>query len=164
MPSFEIEAKPDLQKIDNLINTVKREIDNRYDFRAYHTTIELDKKQKLVKIETDYALGIEQIEELLLTRASKQGVNIYAFDRTMEPYPSGKMMKKEIKIVEGIAKEKAKKIVELVKKSGLKLQAQIMGDSIRVSGKNIDDLQKVMQLIKQDTEIKLPLEFTNFKR
>lgn len=164
MPSFDIEAKPDLQKIDNLVNVVKREIENRYDFKSYQTTLELDKKEKMIRIETDYPIGIKQIEEILLTRAARQGVNVYSFDLSREAYPSGKMMKKEIPIIQGIEREKAKEIVKLIKDTGLKVQTQIMDDMLRVTGKNIDDLQTIIQTLKACQDIKLPLEFTNFKR
>ncbi len=162
MPSFDISSKVDLQTLDNAINTVNKEISNRFDFKGSHTVIELDKKSYKVSVETDSEMKMQQIEDLILTRSMRHGIDAKSFDFSKDFFSSGKLVKKEIFVKNGIDKEQAKKIVKIIKDSGLKVQAAIMDDIIRVSAKKIDDLQSAIQLCKS-ANIDLPLQFTNMK-
>lgn len=162
MPSFDISSKVDLQTLDNAVNTVKKEIQNRFDFKGNHVVIELNKKDYKVQLEADSDMKMEQICDVLLSRSMRQGLDSRAFDLSKEPYPSGKVVKKEVPVKNGIAQEDAKKIVKLIKDSGLKVQAAIMDDIIRVTGKKIDDLQDVIQLCKT-SELPIPLQYVNMK-
>lgn len=162
MPSFDITSKVDLQALDNTINTVKKEITNRFDFKDSHVTIELNKKDYKVDIEAESEMKLEQITDVMLSRGMKQGIAPEAFDFSKEHHPSGKIVKKEVPVRNGIKQEDAKKIVKAIKDSGLKVQAQIMDDMVRVTGKKIDDLQDVIALCKSGN-FGIALQYVNMK-
>jgi len=162
MPSFDIASKVDLQTLDNAINTVKKEISNRFDFKNSHVVIELNKKDFIVKLEADSDMKLEQIIDVLISRSMKQGIDATAFDFEKEAYPSGKVVKKEVTVRNGLKQDDAKKIVKLIKDSGLKVQAAIMDNVVRVTGKKIDDLQEVMAKCKS-ASLGFPLQFENMK-
>ncbi len=162
MPSFDITSKVDLQTLDNAVNTVKKEITNRFDFKGSHVLIELQKKDFKVQLEADSDMKMEQIIDVLISRSMRQGLDGNCFDLSKEIYPSGKIVKKEVPVKNGLAQDDAKKIVKLIKDSGLKVQAAIMDDMIRVTGKKIDDLQDVIQLCRTN-ELKIPLQYVNMK-
>lgn len=162
MPSFDITSKVDLQTLDNAVNTVKKEITNRFDFKGSHVLIELQKKDFKVQLEADSDMKMEQIIDVLISRSMRQGLDGNCFDLSKEIYPSGKIVKKEVPVKNGLAQDDAKKIVKLIKDSGLKVQAAIMDDMVRVTGKKIDDLQDVIQLCKTN-DLKIPLQYVNMK-
>lgn len=162
MPSFDITSKVDLQTLDNAVNTVKKEITNRFDFKGSHVVIELNKKDFKVALEADSDMKMEQIVDVLLSRSMRQGLDSNAFDISKEPYPSGKIVKKEVSVKNGIAQDDAKKIVKMIKESGLKVQVAIMDDIVRVTGKKIDDLQDVIQLCRSSS-IEIPMQYVNMK-
>lgn len=162
MPSFDISSKVDLQTLDNAMNVAKKEIDNRWDFKGTHVSFELNKKDMVINIEVESDMKLTQIEDVLLTKAMRQGLEANAFDMSKEAIPSGKYVRKAIPVKNGIDKEMAKKIVKLIKDSGLKVQPAIMDDIIRVTAKKIDDLQDVIQLCRSSS-LDLPLQFVNMK-
>ncbi len=162
MPSFDIASKVDLQTLDNAVNVVKKEIDNRYDFKGSHVSIELNKKDMVITFEVEGDMKMKQLEDVLITKSMRQGLEANSFDMSKEPVPSGKYLKKTIPVKNGIDKDMAKKIVKLIKDSGLKVQAAIMDDIIRVTGKKIDDLQDVIQLCRSSS-LDIPLQFVNMK-
>ena len=162
MPSFDIASKVDLQTLDNAVNVAKKEIDNRFDFKGTHVEIELNKKDMVINLEVESDMKLKQVEDVLLTKAMRQGLESNAFDLTKEFTASGKYVRKTIPVKNGIDKDKSKKIVKLIKDSGLKVQAAIMDDIIRVTGKKIDDLQDVIQLCRS-SNLDLPLQFINMK-
>jgi uncharacterized protein YajQ (UPF0234 family) len=162
MPSFDIVSKVDLQTLDNAINTVRKEITNRFDFKGSHVVIELNKKDLKLNLEADSEMKMNQIIEVLISRSMKQGLAGEVYDLSKEPYQSGKVVKKEVEVRNGIKQEDAKKIIKLIKDSGLKVQAAIMDDIIRVTGKKIDDLQDVIQSAK-GWDIGLALQYINMK-
>lgn len=162
MPSFDIASKVDLQVLDNAVNIAKKEIDNRFDFKGTHVSFELNKKEMTISIEVESDMKLKQLEDVLLTKAMRQGLEAKSFDLTKEPSGSGKYIRKTIAIKNGIDKDNAKKIVKVIKDSGAKVQAAIMDDVIRVTAKKIDDLQAVIQLCRS-SDIDLPLQFVNMK-
>jgi len=162
MPSFDIASKVDLQTLDNAINTVKKEISNRFDFRDSPVTIELNKKDFTVNIEVESDMKMKQVIDVIISRSMKQGIDANAFNFEKDAYPSGKVIKKEISVTNGLKQDDAKKVVKIIKDSGLKVQAQIMDDIVRVSGKKIDDLQEVIATLKASS-LNIPLQFTNMK-
>jgi hypothetical protein len=163
MPSFDIASKVDLQTLDNAINVTKKEIDNRWDFKGTHVSFELNKKDMVIDIEVESDMKMNQLIDVMLTKAMRQGLDAKSFDLSKEMNASGKYMRKAIPIRNGIDKENAKKIVKLIKDSGSKVQAAIMDDIIRITGKKIDDLQDVIQLCRSSTEIEVPLQYINMK-
>lgn len=162
MPSFDFSSKVDLQTLDNAINTVKKEITNRYDFKDNHVVIDLNKKDFKVMLEADSDMKLEQIIDVMINRSMKQGLAAEIYDLGKEIFPSGKVVKKEVPVRNGIKQEDAKKIVKLIKDSGLKVQAAIMDDIIRVTGKKIDDLQEVIQASKS-WNLGIALQMVNMK-
>ncbi len=162
MPSFDIACKVDLQTLDNAMNTVKKEIAGRFDFKNSPVEIELNKKDYIVNLETESDMKMKQIIDVIISRSMKQGIDASAFNFDKDAYPSGKVVKKEVSVQNGLKQEDAKKIVKLIKDGGLKVQAQIMDDIVRVTGKKIDDLQDVIAMLRT-SDIKLPLTFINMK-
>ncbi|MFN4813339.1 MAG: YajQ family cyclic di-GMP-binding protein [Bacteroidia bacterium] len=162
MPSFDIVNKIDIQTLDNAINVARKDITSRYDFKGSGSSIELDKKLLIVHILTESEMRIEAIEDTIRNRMIKQGLNPLALDFGKEQYASGNMLKKDIKIKQGIDKETAKKIVKHVKDMKLKVEAQIMDEQVRVSGKKIDELQAVIAAIRT-ANFEIPLQFVNMK-
>ena len=162
MPSFDIVSKVDAQALDNAVNVVTKEITNRFDFKGSHVVIDLDKKEFLIKIETDDDMKMRQLLDVLISRSHKQGIAPEAFDASKEGHQSGKAWKKEVKVRNGLIQEDAKKIVKLIKDSGKKVQASINDDLVRVTGKKIDDLQDVIQLCKT-ANLGIPLQYVNMR-
>ena len=162
MPSFDIASKVDLQTLDNAINTVKKEITNRYDFKGSHVEIELNKKELVLNVEVESDMKLGQVLDVLVSKTMRQGLDANIYDLSKEPYQSGKVYKKEIPVRNGIKQEDAKKIVKLIKDSGLKVQAAIMDDIVRVTGKKIDDLQDVIQKMRE-ANLGIPLQYINMK-
>jgi uncharacterized protein YajQ (UPF0234 family) len=162
MPSFDFTSKVDLQTLDNAINVVSKEITNRFDFKGAHVLIELNKKDFKVNLEADSDMKIEQIVDVLISRSMKQGLAAEVYDLSKTPFISGKITKKEVPVRNGIKQEDAKKIVKLIKDSGIKVQAAIMDDIIRITGKKIDDLQEVIALSK-GWDLGIALQFVNMK-
>lgn len=144
MPSFDIVSKVDLQTLDNAVNVVKKEITNRFDFKGSHVVIDLDKKEYKLSLEADSDMKMTQITDVLLSRSIKQGLAAEIYDLSKEGFQSGKHWKKEVPVRNGLKQEDAKKIVKMIKDKALKVQAAIMDDMIRVTGKKIDDLQEVI--------------------
>jgi len=162
MPSFDIVSKVDAQALDNAVNVVTKEITNRFDLKGSHVVIDLDKKEFKLKVETDDDMKMRQLLDVLVSRAHKQGIAPEAFDLSKEGAQSGKAWKKEIQVRNGLKQEDAKKIVKLIKDSGLKVQASINDDLVRVTGKKIDDLQAVIQASK-GWSLGIPLQYENMR-
>jgi len=162
MPSFDIASKVDLQTLDNAVNIAKKEIDNRYDFKGTHTKLELNKKDMVISVEVENDMHLRQLEDVLLTKAMRQGLEANCFDLSKEAEASGKYIRKTIPVKNGIDRDMAKKIVKLIKDSGLKVQPAIMDDIIRVTAKKIDDLQAVIKLCNSGG-LDIPLQYTNMK-
>jgi cyclic-di-GMP-binding protein len=162
MPSFDIVSKVDMQALDNAVNVTRKELENRFDFKGSHIMLELDKKESQIKIETDSDMKMNQLTDVLMSRGIKQGIDPQAFDFSKEGYQSGKVFKKDVPVQNGLKQEDAKKVVKAIKDSGLKVQAQIMDDLVRVTAKKIDDLQAVIQLCKT-SDLGLPLQYINMR-
>jgi cyclic-di-GMP-binding protein len=162
MPSFDIVSKVDLQTLDNAINTVSKEIKNRFDFKGNHVVIELNKKDLKLNLEADSEMKLNQIIDVLISKSMKQGLAAEIYDLSKAPFQSGKVVKKEIPVRNGISQDDAKKIVKLIKDEKFKVQASIMDDIVRISGKKIDDLQAVIQASK-GWNLGLALQYVNMK-
>lgn len=162
MPSFDIVSKVDLQTLDNAVNTASKEIKNRFDFKGNHVVIDLNKKEFKINLEADSEMKLDQIVDVLISKSMKQGLAAEIYDLSKEPFQSGKIVKKEIPVRNGISHEDAKKMVKLIKDAKFKVQASIMDDIVRVSGKKIDDLQAVIQASK-GWDLGLALQYVNMK-
>ncbi|HTN05565.1 YajQ family cyclic di-GMP-binding protein [Agriterribacter sp.] len=162
MPSFDMVSKVDAQLLDNAVNVTKKEITNRFDFKHAHVVIDLNKKEFKLNIETDDDMKMRQLMDVLISRAHKQGIAPEAFDLSKEGAQSGKTWKKEVTVRNGLKQEDAKKIIKLIKDSGLKVQASINDDLVRITAKKIDDLQAVIQASKT-WELGIPLQYENMR-
>ncbi|MFD0941162.1 YajQ family cyclic di-GMP-binding protein [Pedobacter boryungensis] len=162
MPTFDIVSKVDAQTLDNAINNAKKEILNRYDFNGSNSTVELDKKTNIITILTEDDMRLKAITDSIISRMMKQNLDPKSLDFGKDIVASGNMIRKELKIKEGIDKEAAKKIVAKIKDSKLKVQASMMDDQVRVQSKSIDDLQKVISLCRGE-DFGQPLQFINMR-
>ena len=163
MPTFDIVSKIDGQTLDNAINIAKKEILNRYDFNDSKSTIDLDKKTNVITVLTENDMRLKAIQDAIISRMVKQQLDPNALDLDgNQQAASGNMIRKEIKIKEGIDKEAAKKVIKKIIDSGLKVQASIMDDQIRVQAKKIDDLQAVITLCRSDN-FGQPLQYINMR-
>jgi cyclic-di-GMP-binding protein len=162
MPSFDLVSKVDLQTLDNAVNTVEKEIKNRFDFKGNHVVIDLNKKEFKLNLEGESEMKLNQIIDVLISKSMKQGLAAEIYDLSKESFQSGKVVKKEIPVRNGLKQEDAKKIVKLIKDSGLKVQAAIMDDMIRITAKKIDDLQSVIQASKS-WDLGLAFQYVNMK-
>ena len=162
MPSFDIASKAEVQLLDNAINVAKKEIINRFDFKGTKTEVELNKKDFIINITTEDEMRLNSIIDILRSRMIKQKLDPRCLDQKKEHYPSGMMVKKEIKVKNGLEKETSKKIIADIKASKLKVSSQVMDDIIRVSGKKIDDLQSVISLLG-GKDYEQPLQYINMK-
>lgn len=162
MPSFDIASKVDPQTVENAINVAKKEIQNRYDFSGSKTEIEFDKKELTMKITTETELRLNAILDIIISRGGKQGLDPRSYDVSKEHYPSGPMIKKDIKMKNGLDKEAMKKISKAIKDGGSKVQASQMDQIVRVTSKKIDELQAVMADLRRQ-DFGFPLQFENMK-
>ncbi|MBA3663659.1 MAG: YajQ family cyclic di-GMP-binding protein [Bacteroidetes bacterium] len=162
MPSFDIASKLDGQLLDNAINVAKKDILNRWDFRDSKSTIELNKKDLIINISTENDMRLEAILDAIHSRMIKQGLDPRGLDESKAFYPSGPMIKKDITVRQGLEKEASKKILKDIKDSKIKVTTQIMDEIIRVSSKNINDLQAVIALCRRG-DYEVPLQFINMK-
>jgi len=162
MPSFDIASSVDVQILDNAVNVVKKEITNRFDFKGIHVVIDLNKKDYMIKLESDSEMKLQQIVDVLLSRSIKQGIDANAFDLSKTPQPSGKIFKLDVPVRNGLKQEDAKKISKYIKDKGLKVQTAIMDDIIRCTGKKIDDLQEVIAACRTEN-FGVPLQYINMK-
>jgi uncharacterized protein YajQ (UPF0234 family) len=163
MPTFDIVSKIDAQTLDNAINNAKKEILNRYDFHDSKSSIELEKNSNEITVITEDDMRLKAICDSIISRFVKQHLDPKALDFEKPFYSiTGNMIRKDIKVKEGIDKETAKKIVKKIKDSGFKVQASIMEDQLRVQGKKIDDLQSVISLCRTD-DFGQPLQYINMR-
>jgi uncharacterized protein YajQ (UPF0234 family) len=160
--SFDIVSEVNLQEVDNAVNQAQKEIIQRYDFKGIRTSIELDQKEKKIILMTGDEFHLKSVVDILQSKLVKRSVPIKALRYGTIEQASGNSVRQTITLQIGIAKDDAKIITKLVKESKLKVQAQIMEDQVRVSGKNKDDLQAVMALIRNH-EFTFALQFVNYR-
>ena len=163
MPSFDVVSKFDIQEVENSVNMVSRDITNRYDFRGSNTNITLNKKENTIKIESNSEMRLNNVRDMLEKRAIGRKVALKTFKFNDIEKASGMSVRQKVELQEGISKENAKKVNKLIKNSKLKVQSQIQGEQLRVTGKNIDDLQNIIALLKKEF-IEIPLQYVNMKK
>lgn len=162
MPSFDVVSRVNFAELDNAINNTKKAIAARFDFRGATAEITVDQKEKKMKFVADDATKLRGMKEMFDTAAVKRGIALKTFAwGEQEPTVAGRL-KWEAKIQDGIEQEKAKQLVKAVKDSKLKVQASIQGDELRVSGKQIDDLQASMKIMEA-ANVGIPLQYVNMK-
>ncbi len=160
--SFDITAKVELQELDNAINQALREVKNRYDLKESGSIIEFKSKENLIYFESESDYKIEAIKEIFHTNLLKRNISIKSLDYQTKQAGSGERVKQNATLQQGITQDKSKNIVKAIKELNLKVQAQITGDSLRISGKKRDDLQAVIQYLKSK-DFDCAMNFKNFK-
>ena len=161
MASFDIVCQVDFQEVTNAVDQARREIANRYDFKGSNCIIDLDSQKGELLITADDEYKMQTVIDILLTRLLKRSVPVRSLVYG-KMTPSGKVLKKNIDIQQGLSKEQCKELNLLIKNTKLKVQSQSQGDSVRVNGKKKDDLQQVMQVLK-DKDLSFDIQFTNYR-
>ena len=160
--SFDITAKIDTQLFKNAINLVDREVSNRYDFKGTPYEINYKEKEKVLVLVAASDNKLDALKDIVINKLLKQGLSSKVLEELRVEDASGGTRKATFKVVDYIESKEAKKIVAEIKKMKLKVTAQIEGDSIRVKGKNLDDLQKVIKMVRSG-EWDAPLTFENMR-
>ena len=159
MPSFDTVSEVDLHEVSNAVDQANREIGNRYDFKGSSARVVQAEDQLTIQADNEFQLN--QVKDILHLKLAKRGVDLASLEE-------GKLettinqARQTLRVQQGIPQDIAKRIVKLVKDARLKVQASVQGDKVRVSGKNRDDLQKVIAMLK-DAAIDLPLQYSNFR-
>ncbi|RXJ87309.1 YajQ family cyclic di-GMP-binding protein [Arcobacter sp. CECT 8985] len=159
---FDISAKLDLQEMKNAVIQAQKEVDNRYDFKGIKKEIDFNPTAKTLTVLTATDNKIDAMKDILLSKMNKRGISLNSLEELKVEDASGGNRKVSYKIIDTIEKDEAKTIQAEIKKLKLKVTAVNQGEEIRVTGKNIDDLQVVMRHLKS-LELKAPLVFDNFR-
>ncbi len=162
MPSFDVVSEVDLQEVDNVVNQALKEIGQRYDFKGTHNEIDFDKGAPSITILAADDYKLSAITDILKGKMVRRGLSPKALDFGKTEPASHNAVRQRVGIVQGVSKEKGKEIVKKIKDTKLKVQAQIMDDQVRVTGKKIDDLQEVIQLLK-GSDFGIDLQFVNMR-
>ncbi len=159
--SFDVVSRVDPQELDNALNQARKEIAGRFDFK--HSIASIESDATTITVLADDDLKLRNVVDIIQSKAVKRGIDIKAFDFSKPPEPaSGGALRQRIAIRSGIPKDKSKRLLDAIKGSKLKVQAQVQDEQIRVTGKSKDDLQKVQQMLR-GLDFELPLQFTNYR-
>lgn len=160
MPSFDIVSEVDLQEADNAVNQAAKEIATRYDFKGSKSSIEREKE--IITVVSDDEYKMDQVMEVLKGKLVKRKIDPTVLDFSPLEPASGGLVRQKVTIRQGVDKELAREIIKLIKNSKIKVQASIQGEQVRVTGKNRDDLQGVIALLKE-SKLEMPLQYINFR-
>mgnify|MGYP001812618028 FL=1 len=159
MPSFDVVSELDEHELNNAVDQANREVANRFDFKGTGAKFEL--AEFVVSLEAPADFQLKQMMDMLTQKLSKRGIDVAAMD-PQEPEIALNKARQKVTMRHGVGRDDARKIVKLIKDAKMKVQSQIQGEQVRVTGKKRDDLQKVIALLK-DADLGLPLQFTNFR-
>ncbi|WP_372767187.1 YajQ family cyclic di-GMP-binding protein [Pseudoalteromonas sp.] len=159
MPSFDIVSEVEMTEAKNAVDNSNRELDTRYDFRGVEASFEFAKEIITMKADSDFQLN--QMFDILAAKAVKRGLDVKSFE-LKDVVHTGKTYSQQVIIKQGIEKDISKKIIKLIKDSKVKVQAAIQGEEVRVTGKKRDDLQAIMQLVRE-ADLGQPFQFKNFR-
>lgn len=160
MPSFDIVSEVDIQEVDNAVNQAKKEILSRYDFKGSKSEIQWDRKTITIMADDDYKLNA--IKDILQSKIHRRNIDIRALKFEDAEQAGGMMWRQHVKIVQGLEKEVAKKVVKIIKDSGIKVQGAIQGDLVRVTSKSIDSLQECIALVRK-SDLEVAVQITNMR-
>jgi len=161
MPSFDVVSEIEMQEVENAFNQARKELAQRFDFKGTHTDLERDKELNLV-VKANSEGRAQAALQVMMEKLAKRGVALEALDpQKLEPAAGG-TVRQLVKLRRGLKQEDAKKIVALVKEAGLKVQAAIQGEAVRITSKKRDDLQDCMARIRA-AGLGVPLQFQNFR-
>ncbi|EPT7000308.1 YajQ family cyclic di-GMP-binding protein [Cronobacter malonaticus] len=162
MPSFDIVSEVDMREVQNAVENATRELETRFDFRNVTASFELNEKNQTIKVTSESDFQVNQLLDILRAKLLKRGIEGSFIEVPEEFDHSGKTWSVEAKLKQGIDSAMAKKIVKLIKDSKLKVQAQIQGEQVRVTGKARDDLQQTIALVRGGN-LGQPFQFNNFR-
>lgn len=160
MPSFDIISEVNSQEVDNALNSAKRELENRYDFKGSKSSITREKEEIVLIADDD--MKLKALQDMVRGYMTRRNVDIKCLDFKTPEKAAQMTIKQVIKLKKGIDQDNAKKIVKAIKDHKMKVEASIQGEKVRVTGKKKDDLQAVIQLAKT-MPVELPLQFDNFR-
>ena len=160
MPSFDIVSRVDLAEVDNAIASIKREISTRFDFKGSKSTIDRDEAE--IKLVADDDLKLKQMHELLKVHLTRRKVEAGALDYKTPEKAAGNTVRQTIALRQGIGADLARQLTRQIKDSKLKVQAAVQGGELRVTGKNRDDLQDAITLLR-GLKLEQPLQYVNFR-
>lgn len=160
MPSFDIVSEFDKHEASNAVDQANREIQTRFDFKGVDASFSLEGDSVSLEAEVDFQL--KQMLDVLRNKLIARGIDARCLD-VQEPVLSGVRARQEAQLKQGLDQKEAKDVVKRIKDSKLKVQAQIQGEKVRVTGKKRDDLQAVMALLRGEQGPDLPLQFDNFR-
>lgn len=163
MPSFDIVSRVDLQEVDNAVNITKKAILSRYDFRNSKTEITIDKTDKKIHVTTEDDMKLRAVQDALIENLIKRKVDRKCLELKPSEAAAHGMIRREIAIKEGVDSDTARNIVKMIKDKKIKVQAAIQENQVRVTGKKIDDLQEVIQMLRLG-QMPIPLQFINMQR
>src|SRR6266508_6271635 len=158
--SFDIVCKVDMQEVTNALDQARREIETRYDLKGSKNEVKLEKTEILLTVADE--MKLKAVIDILQSKLHKRGIPLKALDYGTVEEASGGALRQKITIQQGIPIEKAKEIVRLIKDSKVRVQASIQEDQVRVAGKNRDDLQKIITMLR-DKDLGIALQFTNYR-
>lgn len=159
MPSFDVVSELDMHEVNNAVDQANREVATRFDFKGTDSKFEREETVITLQSESEFQLG--QMLDILRGKLNRRGIDL-ACMKVDKPEQTGRQAKQVVTLRQGIESDLAKKIVKMIKDRKLKVQAQIQGEKVRVSGKKKDDLQQVIAMLK-DADVEMPLQFTNFR-
>ena len=160
--SFDVVSKVNLQEVRNAIAQAQKEIGTRFDFRGTSASLVFEESPPLLKVSADHQAQLKSVTEVVETKLAKRGVSLKAFLwKAPERLPSGGM-KQQASLQQGLSSEQAKEIVKVVKDLDLKIQPRVDGDAVRIAGKQIDDLQAVIQTLK-GKDFGVPIQVENYR-
>jgi uncharacterized protein YajQ (UPF0234 family) len=161
LPSFDVVSELNMMEVENAVNQARKEILQRFDFKGTSTDLERDKELNVV-VKANSDGRAEAALQVLMEKLAKRGVPLEGLDPQKVEPAAGGHVRQLVKLRRGLKSEDAKKIVALVKESGLKVQAAIQGEAVRITGKKRDDLQAAIQRIRGGS-LGIPLQFQNFR-
>jgi cyclic-di-GMP-binding protein len=159
MPSFDVVSKTDNHEITNAVDQANRELSSRFDFKGTNARIELSKNTVTLIAPTDFQL--KQVDEILRNKLSKRHIDLRTLDYKKVDMNLAEA-RQQVEIKEGLDTNLAKKVVKLLKESGIKVQGSIQADQVRVTGKKRDDLQEAIAMLRE-AKLDMPLQFENFR-
>ena len=164
MPSFDISSDVDWQEFDNAVNQASKELIQRYDFKGVKTELKLDQKAKTLTLWCSEEEKLDALNDILQSKLIKRGISLMSLEYKDKEPAFGGSVRQVVVIMAGIEKEKAKAIIGELKSSKIKVQAQIQDEQVRVTGKNRDDLQTAIALLREkQNDLQVPMQFGNFR-
>jgi uncharacterized protein YajQ (UPF0234 family) len=164
MPSFDVSSEMNWQELDNAVNQASKEASQRYDFKGVKIEIKMDTKAKTLTLWCSEEAKLDALKDILYGKMIKRGISILSLDAKEPEVAFGQSIRLVIGVQAGISKEKAKEIIAAIKESKLKVSAQIQDEQVRVTGKNRDDLQATIALLREkQNSLKVPMQFENFR-